>query len=191
MHHKTRTTLRDGLLLGFLTSTVIGLTALVSSGHPLPRLSSPPADHAVAHGALPPVTYTISQSETRHARLLGAAFDRIGFDLDSVAAGYISVPRVLVSALPHDIDRVDSLDARKDLFLRTLLPVILYVNDRIGEDRAELLEARRKVRESQPLSPQEVGLISVLADAYDQLARKTDAARERATARRLRSASVR
>src|SRR5208283_1992685 len=125
MHHRTRTSLRDGFLLALLGSVTVGLIALVSSGHPLPRLLTQQPQTSVAHGFLPPATYAIRLSETRNAGQLQAAFDRIGFDLDSVAAGYISVPRVLLASLPDDLDSIDSPDARKALFLRSLLPVVL------------------------------------------------------------------
>jgi len=51
--------------------------------------------------------------------------------------------------------------------------------------------ALKRLQKAAALQPQAPEPHIFLADAYDQLARKTDAARERATARRLRSASVR
>jgi len=120
------------------------------------------------HGALPPVTFAIRMAETKHAGQLQAAFDRIGYDLDSVAAGYISVPRVVLTALPGDLDELDQPDARKALFLRSLLPVVLEVNDRIGADRVRLLDIRRRVEAGQELSPEDVQWVMSVADAYDQ-----------------------
>lgn len=182
MNRKTRTSLRDGFLLALLGSVTIGLIALVSSGRPLPRLASQKIEvSSVAHGSLPPATYAIRLSETRSAGQLQAAFDRIGFDLDSVAAGYISVPRVLLASLPADLDSVDSPDARKALFLRALLPVVLEVNDQIGRDRSRLLDIRRQVKAGQTLSDDDVRWVMALADSYDEpeanldaLARKVD-----------------
>ncbi len=181
MHHRTRTTLRDGLCLAILASFTFGLIALVSSGRPSPRLSASAEQASVAHGRLPPAALTIHVSETRTAGQLSAAFDRIGFDLNSVAAGYISVPRVLLTRLPRDLDRIDNPDLRKVVFLRSLLPVILQVNEQIGQDRARLLQIRHEVNIGQRLSPDEVQWIMALADAYDEpeanldaLARKVD-----------------
>lgn len=181
MHHKTWTTLRDGSLLATLAIAVVGLVALVSSGSPSPKMSPAPKPTAVARGSMPPVTFTIKQSETRNATRLMAAFDRIGYDLNAVAAGYISVPRVLLASLPPDIDDIDGLDERKALFLRTLLPVVLNVNDRIGADRVHLLKVRETVNAGAALSPEDVQWVMALADAYDQpdadldaLAKKVD-----------------
>lgn len=168
MNHRTRTKLHDGLSLALLACCVVGLFALVYSGLASPRLPGAPSTVVLAHGSVPPVTYTIRQSETRRAQLLQAAFDRIGFDLDSVAAGYISVPRVLLAALPPDLDRLDAMEDRKELFLRALLPVILHVNDEIGADRARLLQVRETLSAGTPLTAAEVQWVIGLADAYDQ-----------------------
>jgi Bax protein len=168
MHHKTRTSLCNGGLLALLVVFVVGLFALVWSGLPSPRLPGEPQSVAVAHGSLPPVTYTIRQSETRDAVKLQAAFDRIGFDLDAVAQGYISVPRVLLASLPPDLDRLDAMDARRVLFLRALLPVVLHVNDQIGADRQRLLTIRASMSRGETLSAEDVQWILSLADAYDQ-----------------------
>jgi Bax protein len=168
--------LRDGFLLTLLGSVTVGLIALVSSGHPLPRLASQQTQvSSVAHGSVPPATYAIRLSETRNAGQLQAAFDRIGFDLDSVAAGYISVPRVLLASLPEDLDSIDAPDARKALFLRALLPVVLEVNDQIGRERARLLDVRRQVKAGQTLSDDDVRWVMSLADSYDEPEANLDA----------------
>jgi Bax protein len=168
MHHKTRTSLCNGGLLALLALFVVGLFALVWSGLPSPRLPDETQVVSVAHGSLPPVTFTIRQSETRNAVMLQAAFDRIGFDLDAVSQGYISVPRVLLASLPPDLERLDAMDARRVLFLRTLLPVILHVNDQIGVERQQLLAIRARMARGETLSSGDVQWILSLADAYDQ-----------------------
>jgi Bax protein len=114
------------------------------------------------------VTLTIRHAETRSAPLLQAAFDRIGFDLDAVSQGYISVPRVLLASLPPDLDRLEGMDARKTLFVRALLPVILYVNDQIGADRQMLLGIHSKLTRGDTLSAEEVQWVLSLSDAYEQ-----------------------
>lgn len=114
------------------------------------------------------MTYAIRQAETRSAQSLQAAFDRIGFNLDAVSQGYSSVPRVLLASLPPDLDRLDSMDARKALFLRALLPVILHVNDQIGSDRQRLLAVRGKMARGETLLAEEVEWVLTLADSYDQ-----------------------
>ena len=151
-----------------LVAFVSSLVAAVWIDLPSLRLPDAPRTAISAQGSLPPVTYAIRQAETRNAVQLQAAFDRIGFDLDAVAQGYISVPRLLLSSLPPDIDDLDAMADRKGVFIRTLLPVVLKVNDQIGADRQRLLAIRDKLNGNIRLSGEEVQWVLTLADAYDQ-----------------------
>jgi Bax protein len=60
------------------------------------------------------------------------------------------------------------MDARRVLFLRALLPVVLHVNDQIGADRQRLLTIRASMSRGETLSAEDVQWILSLADAYDQ-----------------------
>ena len=60
------------------------------------------------------------------------------------------------------------MDARKTLFLRLLLPMVLQVNEQIGADRQRLLHLSAKMAAGTPLAAAEVGWLLALADAYDQ-----------------------
>jgi Bax protein len=167
MQKKTRSSLRIGASLAVLVACLGGLVGLVSSGSPSPRLTVDPPPAAVDDQA-PVVTNAILQSETRNAVSLQAAFDRIGFDLNAVAHGYISVPRVLLASLPSDIEQLDALTDRKILFVRALLPVVLHVNDQIAIDRQRLLRIREKMNAGATLAAEDVRMVLSLADAYDQ-----------------------
>jgi Bax protein len=163
-----------GLLL-LLCLFVLGLFALVSADRTLPHVARGAMPEKVANGAVPPITYPIRAAETKDAVLMQAALDRIGFDLDAVAGGYMSVPQVQVAALPPDIERLASSDARKTLFLRLLLPIILTVNDHIGADRQKLLALHRKMAAGGHLSADEVQWILDQADIYDEPGADIDA----------------
>lgn len=167
--------LRDRLLLILLAGCIAGMITLVFTGFSLPRLVRiTHADISSAYGTLPSsgqekntlYTYTIHQSETRHARSLKKALDRIGFDLDAVAAGYISVPCVLLASLPPDLDSLSDTQ-RRSLFLRVLLPVVLAVNDHIGNDRIRLMGIRTKIANGDIIGAEDVRWIVEIADTYD------------------------
>lgn len=51
------------------------------------------------------------------------------------------VPRLSVTALPRDMDGIDDSEARKRLFLRTLLPLVLQANAELRQARAKAIEA--------------------------------------------------
>jgi len=131
---------------------------------PIPSIVTaglPPESGFTASPIAPPV-------DQLHWWTLREAFDRIGFDLDSVASGSSPVPRVALVMLPSDLDGIGDLDARKDLFLRAFLPVVLTVNERILDDRARLIALRAKISSGGTLLGGEVQWLLALADTYDQ-----------------------
>lgn len=65
-------------------------------------------------------------------------YDSLGYGLDAVRGDSAGVPRVYLSSVPGDIKSVTNVDKRKSLFLRTMLPLILKVNEEIAADRARL-----------------------------------------------------
>lgn len=153
------------ILLGCL---VLGLF-LVAGGVLAPaHLAKGHMPSTVANGDLPPVIVPIKTAETKDAQLMFAALDRIGFDLDAVQKGYISVPRLMVSSLPPDLERLDAMDQRKNLFLRIMLPAVLTANEQIGADRQHLLAIKAQLVSGVQMSAADVQWVLQLADAYDQ-----------------------
>lgn len=69
---------------------------------------------------------------------LGRLFERVGYDLDAVGEGAVPVPAIELAALPADLDDMRSVDDRKALFIRAVLPVVLRANEAVLEDRAAL-----------------------------------------------------
>jgi Bax protein len=86
-----------------------------------------------------------------------AAVDRLYADLDyalpAIAEEGRSVPRVFLAKVPHGLHQMADVDAKKSVFLRTLLPLVLRVNEEIQADRARIEEiaARRAEGRSRPL----------------------------------------
>ena len=122
----------------------------------------------IASATAPQPTVNVPAVDSLHWQTLRDTFDRIGFDLDSVASGAATVPRVLLVNLPTDLNGIGDPDARKDLFLRAFLPVVLQVNEHILEDRAQLQSLRAKISAGSTLSGGEVQWLLMLSDQYDQ-----------------------
>jgi len=155
-------------MLVLLGAFVLGLF-LVAGGILAPVRQAKGVMPAVtANGELPPVIVPIKPAETKDAVLMLAALDRIGFDLDAVQKGYISVPRLIVSSLPPDIERLDAMDGRKNLFLRLMLPAVLAANEQIGADRQHLLQIKNQLVSGVQMSSNDVQWVLQMADAYDQ-----------------------
>src|SRR5277367_4052615 len=114
MQHRRRPSKQDGGLLILLGFFILALFLVVGGVLVPARLAKGPMPPTMANGDLPPVIVPIKSAETRSAPLMLAALDRIGFDLDAVAKGYISVPRLLLASLPPDLERLDAMDARKN-----------------------------------------------------------------------------
>lgn len=169
MQHLRRTSFQNGGMLVLLGAFVLGLF-MVAGGILAPVRSARGVmpTVAAANGELPPVIMAIKPAETKEAVLMLAALDRIGFDLDAVQKGYISVPRLLVSSLPPDLERLDAMDARKNLFLRLMLPAVLAANEQIGADRQHLLQIKAQLVSGVQMSSNDVQWVLQMADAYDQ-----------------------
>lgn len=80
---------------------------------------------AVAHAsAAPPMAAALS---TRLASL--------GYDLVAVRETAGRVPRFYLDSLPRDLDRMSSIEARKTLFIKIVLPIVLRVNEELAAAR--------------------------------------------------------
>jgi len=82
---------------------------------------------------------------------LDALFERLDYDLDSVAEGAAPVPPVVLASLPPDLAGTAPVDRRKALFIRAALPIVMAANAAVMDERADLeallsrVEARRRV----------------------------------------------
>ncbi|WP_114395478.1 glucosaminidase domain-containing protein [Oleisolibacter albus] len=100
------------------------------------------------------------------ARSLLDLFHAADYHIDQVRSGSIAVPRLVLADLPHDIDRLESSDDRKAVFVKTMLPLILLANERIEADR-DRLSKLHQIRESgQALAPQDRLWLADLAERY-------------------------
>ncbi len=155
-------------LVGLGTVGLLALANLSPNGSPpSPASASIPPEAGYTVAAVPTAP-AAPPADTLHWWTLREAFDRIGFDLNSVASGSARVPRVMLVTLPNDLDGIDDPDARKDLFLRAFLPVVLSVNEHIIEDRTRLAALRAKIGSGGTLTGGEVQWLLALADTYDQ-----------------------
>jgi Bax protein len=92
-----------------------------------------------------------------HARLrsveaLALYLDEVDYDLDSVRNSSEMVPRRYVANLPPDLDAIESVNMRKQLFIKALLPVVLRVNEAIEAERARLTRIASQRYHIRPLA---------------------------------------
>ncbi|MEC4592752.1 MULTISPECIES: glucosaminidase domain-containing protein [Nitrospirillum] len=80
------------------------------------------------------------------AQNLLALFKEKNFTLDEVRTGERPVPRIVLAGLPRDLGKMDSVDDRKQIFVNTMLPLLLLVNEEIERDRARLMALRDSMK---------------------------------------------
>ncbi|MGE5546619.1 MAG: glucosaminidase domain-containing protein [Solirubrobacterales bacterium] len=157
---------RARLMAGFgLTGLVIAVAASVAmavTGVPAPLALARLLKHEVVEQ---PVAAGLASDDLASAGRLGSAFARLGYSLDGVASGH-EVPRVFVPAVPADLAALPEIDAKKDLFLRVMLPLVLLVNEEVAADRRRLLAISARKATGQPLSRADEAWLAELTERY-------------------------
>ncbi len=97
------------------------------------------------------------------------ALDRLLASLDyATPRGHRSVPPVAISAVPSDLGGHPDTAERKSLFIRTVLPLVLKVNQEILRERQKLLRIERRLGErlADSLPASERRWLQNLAETY-------------------------
>ena len=152
-----------------LLAASLALTAHVRTRGMLWIETTPPPP---AGGALAPQRVRLHLGNSVGA--LTAYFRRLDYRLIDVRSG-ADVPRVFASALPRDFDELQSVEQRKSLFLRTVLPLVLRENERLRGERARLLAARARLQAGAALDPDEREWLDDLAQRYGTAPRDWEA----------------
>ncbi|MCE2509469.1 MAG: glucosaminidase domain-containing protein [Alphaproteobacteria bacterium] len=116
--------------LGFLFLAIGGLVGSVVLGR-----TSLPVTPLLEHA---PLERPVAALRLTDAETVAAAFGSQGYRLDRVREEGV-VPRVFLAVLPSDLEAIQGVRERKRLFLQTVLPLILHVNETIAEQRKRAL----------------------------------------------------
>lgn len=116
----------------------------------------------------------------RDVQDLGAAFDTANYSLADISQGLAAVPRLYVTSLPRDFQDVEEIDARKDLFIRSILPLVLIANEELRSQRRQLVSLLEKLERGE-ISILERAWLDAMAEhyglahgQYDLLQRRVD-----------------
>ena len=66
-------------------------------------------------------------------------FKRLNYNLNQSSLSYIKIPRLFIDKLPADLSKITSVEKRKLLFIKSILPLILKENEKIENDRKKLI----------------------------------------------------
>lgn len=140
-------------LTGFERSALGGLGGLVSAGvvaavlfPPLGGTSAPRAaydlDTALRLEPVPTVAVAavpLAAPVVENGLSVEQAAEALAYDLVSIADGEAEVPRVFLASMPHDLADVPEVDHKKSVFFKSVLPLVLQVNEELRSDRERLL----------------------------------------------------
>jgi len=150
---------------------VIGLAILVplllalAIVPPVGRM--PDESHALLE-QLPEDALDLAPAMPRLARMaagdLYARFVERGYHLAGLRHGGEPVPRLVVEQLPGDLADLDSIDLRKTVFIKSLLPLLLLENERIAATREKLLAL---IEKTEPRDAREAAFLEELAERYE------------------------
>lgn len=96
-----------------------------------------------------------------------ATFERLGYDFSLVRAGALEVPPVYLTAMPADMGDLREPEMRKRIFFKTVLPLILRVNEDIRADRRRVSYIRQLTDAGRYVSGADRQWLARLMDRYD------------------------
>lgn len=93
-------------------------------------------------------------------------FAELGYHLDAVLSGQDPVPRLILASIPAGLEDVAEAKVRKALFVQTVLPLVLKVNEEILKDRQHLWKIRVAKASGRKLDALDRLWIAVASDRY-------------------------
>ena len=111
-------------------------------------LPIPPKRTLLDRGAVRDLDRAIARATTRtHSD----TFAGLGYDLESLLSGEGRVPRIFFVSLPPDMAKIRRVGVRKSIFFKTVLPLILQVNEEILAERGRVWDLSYRGRLGQRL----------------------------------------
>lgn len=152
--------------------TVIGMTApiWIGSGEFEARYAEPDRTAALETPRPP-------DAETGSPRILepwsgpGGAFSHLDYPLPwaptkARPTAVASVPRLFLANLPDRLPAIKSVDTRKEVFIRTMLPLVLRANEMVLSKRRRLEAIAARVAEGGEPGKDDRAWLQALADDY-------------------------
>lgn len=112
-----------------------------------------------------PFTAPVKELQISSARQVWDYYESIGFTLKNLEAGHVDVPRIYLANIINNWAENETVTVKKSLFYRTMLPLILRVNELIAADRQRLTELLAK-KDKASLAPPEIQWLRELSVEY-------------------------
>lgn len=167
---------------------VTAALAIAASGHS-GLFAADPGSTLARREIVPPVVAALPSPPAMPENLgAEALYDELvsrGYTLDGVRTSDVDVPRLFAARLPRDLPQLDTIDLRKQVFVKLMLPLILAENERILADRERILALRDRMHMGEQLGASDMAWLEAVADRYgarfrlpevfNELARRVDA----------------
>ena len=133
----------------------------------LPLIAAPEIKPAILIAKAEEAEPTVVAPTPAQAQKLYDSMRKIGYRLETVMSGEAQVPRVFLASLPQGMADLREVRVRKDLFVKTVLPLILQVNEEIMADRLRLTRIADARAQGQALSRADQRWLTDRADRYN------------------------
>ncbi len=100
------------------------------------------------------------------AQDLADYYKKTGYTMAALLGGKIAVPRFYLTGLPQDWAAEITPVAKKNIFYRTMLPLILRVNEYVQTNRRRLLDLDRRLAAGGRLTPSDAAWLARQARLY-------------------------
>ena len=152
------------VLSGLSLLLVIGFVIATSQRQPA-QISTPESGRMLTASGKR-AHYPHKVLEVTSAQQVWDYFAQTGYTMANLQAGNIDVPRIYLTNIVNTWSKNQPTEFKKDLFFRSMLPLILRTNELILEDRAFLLELDDKNRTGHGLTAHELAWLQELAVTY-------------------------
>ena len=96
----------------------------------------------------------------------GLEYGLLDYDLNAVSQGSAGVPRLSLVSLPENLGKIRETEQRKAVFFKTVLPLVLQVNEQIVEDRARLWDLHAQKQTGSKLKALDRLWLATMAERY-------------------------
>lgn len=101
-------------------------------------------------------------------------YDSIGYTLDKLHEGALPVPRIYLESIIHTWAKNETISDKKSLFYRTMLPLVLRVNEVITAERNHIITLARRFNYGKRPDDRDQNWLTRMALRY-KIVKKNDA----------------
>lgn len=164
IHKKTLFLFTSAIALGAIAYGAAIAYPVEQSGEP--AVTAAPVIPALVRELPPPEASPIRTITIDSVEQLQHTFAAVDFVLAPIRRGHAEVPRLLLAALPRGYDAIEQVDLRKKLFFKTMLPLVLRVNEEILADRHRLVSLIAIMESGRDLAARDRDWLDRLAERY-------------------------